>query len=60
MALFSRDSILTRLRAKVAGGQPIIGVGTWDNTCTNKTVGGLGEVMETCASPGKQNSYPCK
>jgi len=27
MALFSRDKILTRLRAKVAAGQPIIGGG---------------------------------
>jgi len=33
------------------------GVGTFDNSCTSKTVTALGEVMGTCPSPGKQNSY---
>lgn len=33
------------------------GVGTWDNSCTDKVVGNLGEVMGTCPSPNKQNSY---
>ena len=33
------------------------GPGTFDNICSNKTVGNLGEVMGTCPSPGKQNSY---
>ncbi len=33
------------------------GVGTFNNSCSNKTMGNLGEVMGTCPSPGKQNSY---
>lgn len=33
------------------------GPGTWDNSCTSKTVGYLGEMMGTCPSPSKQNSY---
>ncbi|MEP7243378.1 MAG: PilC/PilY family type IV pilus protein [Gammaproteobacteria bacterium] len=33
------------------------GSGTWDNSCSDKTVGALGEVMGTCPYPGKQNSY---
>src|SRR6185312_2884781 len=33
------------------------GVGNWDNSCTSKVVGNLGEVMGTCPYPGKQNSY---
>lgn len=33
------------------------GPGTFDNSCTNKTIGNLGEVMGTCPYPAKQNSY---
>jgi type IV pilus assembly protein PilY1 len=33
------------------------GVGTFDNSCTNKAVANLGEVMGTCPYPAKQNSY---
>ena len=34
------------------------GAGSWDNSCaTSKTVSALGEVMGTCPSPQKQNSY---
>jgi type IV pilus assembly protein PilY1 len=33
------------------------GTGTWDNSCTAKTVANLGEVMGTCPAPYKQNSY---
>lgn len=33
------------------------GAGTFDNSCTSKTVTALGEVMGTCPSPNKQNSY---
>ena len=33
------------------------GAGTYDNSCTGKTVTALGEVMGTCPAPQKQNSY---
>lgn len=33
------------------------GVGNFDNSCSNKTVANLGEVMGTCPYPPKQNSY---
>lgn len=33
------------------------GIGTYDDSCSDKTVSGLGEVMGTCPYPGKQNSY---
>lgn len=33
------------------------GAGTYDNSCTAKTVTALGEVMGTCPAPQKQNSY---
>lgn len=33
------------------------GPGTFDNSCSAKSVGNLGEVMGTCPSPNKQNSY---
>ena len=33
------------------------GFGTFDNSCSDKTVAALGEVMGTCPSPSKQNSY---
>jgi type IV pilus assembly protein PilY1 len=33
------------------------GVGSFDNSCSSKVVSGLGEVMGTCPSPNKQNSY---
>lgn len=33
------------------------GLGTFDNSCTTKTVANLGEVMGTCPYPPKQNSY---
>jgi len=33
------------------------GLGTFDNSCSDKTVSALGEVMGTCPSPSKQNSY---
>lgn len=33
------------------------GNGTFDNSCTDKAVANLGEVMGTCPYPGKQNSY---
>jgi type IV pilus assembly protein PilY1 len=33
------------------------GVGTYADSCTPKTVAKLGEVMGTCPSPAKQNSY---
>jgi len=33
------------------------GVGTYDASCTTKTVAKLGEVMGTCPYPGKENAY---
>lgn len=33
------------------------GAGTFDNSCSNKAVGNLGEVMGTCPYAPKQNSY---
>jgi type IV pilus assembly protein PilY1 len=33
------------------------GAGSYDNSCTGKTVTALGEVMGTCPAPQKQNSY---
>ena len=49
----------TGANSSVSGANDSVGggVGTFDNSCTGKTVAALGEVMGTCPSPNKQNSY---
>lgn len=49
----------TGTSGSVSGANDSVGGGlaTFDNSCTAKTVTALGEVMGTCPSPNKQNSY---